>query len=294
MAGPIVTTSVATTGGAIILNITLGNPALDVNSALITIKRYANSLSATPITILNNGLYTPVYFDVGDGLETYLNFTTPYYYTVTDPTGTTTVGPITPAAQILVYSNYLDGMLFKLFSAGISAVAVPAQFNKINVLQALPLTMGSDGTIFPFIVMNLDLEQQEYLEIGENVESNIKSPLNTLPVVVTRIYSINVLSQNAQERDFYKDACLGVCFTLINSLLDIGQGFTYDIQASNTQATQSPQVPGFYCSTIMFEFTGQFNVTINDNLPRIEIIAPIISTTPSPLSSPILVEASIH
>ena len=163
---PTVTATICPTGGAILLNITLGNTALNPNSTLMTIKRFTGSLSAPPTYLLTNQLCNLVYLDTGDGLPSYLDFQTSYYYTVTDPTGTTTIGPIIPTSQLSIFSDYMDGVFFRLFSAGISSVAVPAGFKKIRVLESLPLTPASDGSIFPFVVMNLDLEQQENTQIN--------------------------------------------------------------------------------------------------------------------------------
>lgn len=289
MAGPTVTYTVSPTGGAIVLNIQLGNSTLNVYTTPITISRYAGSLAATPDVIYNNQVYTPVYFDAGDGLQTYLNFTIGYYYKVTDPTGTTTIGPILPSPQVTVFSNYLDGLLFKLFSAGINGVTVPHGFRPIKVLQAMPLSMGSEATNFPFVVMNLDLQQQDSLEIGENVLSNTQSNLNVLPTTVMRRYSINVVSHNAQERDFYKDSCIDVCYATMLSLINIGQGFTYDVQASNSQSSDGSMLPGFYVSVIMLEFIGQFNISVTTNLPFIESINPVLSVTPSPSGTIIVI-----
>src|SRR5579863_1266236 len=186
MAGPTIETSVVPTGGTIVLDITLGvtNPPQDQYNTNITIQRYTGSLTATPVTIYS-GEYTPIFFDDGEMLPAYLDFATNYYYAITDPTGTTTTPAIVPSPSLLVYSNYLDKLMFRLFSAGMSALAVPAQYNAIRVLQALPLTMGSDATVFPFVVMNLDLEQQEHLQIGEDIDASFTN-LNIIPMIIMK------------------------------------------------------------------------------------------------------------
>jgi hypothetical protein len=283
---PTATAAPSPTGGAIILNIELGVEIPIVNpprlnpvyyNTPITIQRYTGSLSNTPVTIYS-GVFTPVYIDVGDSLPKYLNFSTSYWYTITDPSGSYTVGPIIPAPELAVFSNYLDGVLFRLFSAGVSAIAVPSNFNPIRVEQAMPLTPGSDATKFPFVVMNLDLEQQDSLQIGEDVLFS-QSNLNILPLNILRRYSINILSHSAQERDFYKDAVKGVIYTVMIALQQIGQNFVYDYQSSSTQVSEDLMMPGFYASTIMLEFTGLFNMTITTQLPLIEYIEPAITAT---------------
>jgi hypothetical protein len=286
MAGPTVTTSVVPTGGTIVLNITLGSPTLDINTTSISISRYTGSLANTPVVVYD-GPNLLIYFDDGEMLPNYLDFNTEYFYAVTDPTGTTTTEAITPTPSVVVYSNYFDKLLFRLFSAGMNAIAVPAQYNAIRVLQALPLTMGSEATQFPFVVMNLDLEQQEHLQIGEDIDASFTN-LNIIPMIIMKRYSINILSHNAQERDFYKDATIGVIMTMMQSFTEIGQDFSYNWQASNTQETAGNMSPGFYASVIMLEMTGQFNVSMDTSYGLIEIIAPVITESGSVVVSGIV------
>src|SRR5579863_10165040 len=260
------------TGGAISLIIAL-DPSLNPYTTAMTIKRYAGSLSATPITIYNENMAALMYVDAGDGLPSYLDFATPYWYTITDPSGTVTVGPVTPSAQLMVFSNYLDKLLFRLFSAGMSALAVPEGFNKIRVLENMPLTMASEATTFPFVVMNLDLEQQQEIQIGESVVNPGFTNLQVMPIIVHRVYSMSILSLNARERDFYKDACLSAWFTMRPVLTLIGQDLTLDWQATNTQtAGEDLKIPGFYESAIMLDMSCQFNVSLTTNYPIISSI----------------------
>jgi hypothetical protein len=272
----VVTAVQSPTGGAVSLIIKL-DPSLNPYSAAMTIQRYTGSLSNTPVTIYS-GVATLIYIDAGDSLPAYLDFTTPYWYAVTDPSGTVVVGPITPTAQLIVWSNYLDKLLFRLFSAGMSALAVPEGFAKIRVLENMPLTMGSEATDFPFVVMNLDLEQQEEIQIGEAVVNPGLVNLQVIPYIVHRVYSMSVLSLNAKERDFYKDACLSAWLTMQSVLDLIGQNLTMNWQATNTQsAGEGLKIPGFYEAAIMLDLTGQFNVSLQTNYPIISSVAGTVS-----------------
>lgn len=280
---PTITATVGATGGVVVLNILL-SAGLDQNSANITIQRYTGSLSNPPTTILNNSLYTPVFIDDGEALPAYLDFNTQYWYSITDSVGTATIGPISPGAQLVIFSSYLDKLLFRLFSAGVSALAVPQGFNKIRVLESLPLTMGSEATLFPFVVMNLDLEQQEYTQIGEDVDAS-ETNIDVIPLIVFRRYSVCILSHNAKERDFYKDACMGVLYTAMRSVLaDIGSDLTYSFQATNSQVSDDQKAPGFYECTIMVNLSGMFNLSVHTNYPLIEFIAPVITSTTATIS----------
>jgi hypothetical protein len=279
MAGPTVISSVVPTGGTIVLDITLGDPTFDINNTNITILRYTGSLSNAPVQVYT-GPYLMIFFDDGVAQPSYLDFNTTFYYAVTDPTGTTTTPSITPTPQLVVFSDYLDKLMFRMFSAGMSALAVPADYNPIRVLNSLPLTMGSEATKFPFVVMNLDLEQQEHLQIGEDIDFSFTN-LNIIPMIIMKRYSLNILSHNAMERDFYKDSAKGVILTMMQSLTQIGQDFSYNWQASNTQESAGIFPGGFYCSVVMLEMTGQFNVSMNTNYPVIDTIAPVITDVAS-------------
>jgi len=286
---PSIQSTVSATGGVIILTIGLST-GLDPNNSNITIERYTDSLSNPPVTIYI-GPYGPVYIDLGDSLPSYLDVSTPYFYTVTDTMGSATTTAIVPSSTLEVFSNYLDKVLFRLFSAGFTSLALPQGFNKIRVLQAMPLTMGSDGTIFPFVVMNLDLEQQEDIQIGQAINT-MTSEVNTIPLIVYRRYSIHILSQAARERDFYKDAGISIIYNILPVLNSIGNAVSIDFQAAQSQASEGIKMPGFYEAVIMLDITGQFNVaSLNNDLPIIENISAVF--TAEGVSSNVIISSGI-
>lgn len=272
---PTVQTQIAPTGGIIILNI-IPSIGVDSTTANVTIQRYTNS-APTPVTIYD-GLYSLIFIDDGELLPSYLDPQYTYYYIVTDSGGSTTTSGIVPLVELTVTPSWFDKILFRMFKAGIDALMPPNQFKKADVLQALPLTWGSEH--LPMVVMNLDLQQQEYVQIGRDVYSS-ETNTQTITTVMLRRYSISILSQDAQERDYYKDVCIGIAYSIMPSFIGIGQDLSYDIQVSQTQVTQSEFNLGFYVAEVMLNMSGMFNLSVTTNYPIIQSISTIVSGTVS-------------
>lgn len=290
---PTITTQVSNTGGAVIINLGLSS-GLDPDTSNITLMRYTGSLSAIPV-VLYSSTYVPVYVDVGDQLPNHLDFSTTYFYSITDSMGTVTTAGIVPAASILVTSSYIDGLMFRLFTAGIHALDVPAGVTKgyeIRVLQALPF---SRGEILPCIVMNLDLLQQEDVGIGRAVDPSFTNTW-TIPSWSLRRYSFWVLTRTPQDRDFYKDACISVLMSIMTDVMNtLSQNYRYSFQAAQSQIVDpSPEFsPGFYESNVLLEMTGTVNFAIKTNFGVIESISPTVSATTESPSGGIITEIII-
>lgn len=282
MAGPSISSFVSPTGGVITLHITPSSGS-DPRTTPASITRYENSISGSGTVIVSGAPLSLVFVDDGEKLPKYLDFSTPYYYVYNDPGGIATVGPIVPSSQLQIFGGYLDQLIFRLFSAGMSSLAVPKGFNAIRVMEEMPLSMGSLGTYFPIVVMNLDLEQQEAMQIGQNVEF-YPTNTNIMPLLVFRSYSMSILSHNAKERDFYKNAAIVVLQTMMFTLRSIGQNIEYTFQATQNQVSDGTMGPGFYEAVIMCDFTGQFNISFQTNYPIIESIVPVISATTAVIS----------
>jgi hypothetical protein len=277
MAGPTVSSFVSPTGGVIVLRITPSN-GVDLQNTPASITRYANSLSSSGTVLVSGAPLPLVYVDDGEQLPKYLDFNTTYYYTYTDPGGSFTTPGIVPSSQLQIFGGYLDRLIFRLFSAGMSSLAVPKGMNAIRVLENMPLSMGSAGTYFPFVVMNLDLEQQEAMQIGQDVEF-YPTNVNIQPLLVFRRYSMSILSHNAYERNFYKDAAIVVLNTMMIPLHAIGQNVEYSFEISQNQVSDGTDQPGFYEAVMMIDMTGQFNISFYTDYPIIESITPVISAT---------------
>lgn len=279
MSLPSITATVSNTGGAIVLNLAVSS-GLNPDTTNITINRYSGSLT-NPSTTLYSGPSIPVYVDVGDQLPNHLDFNTTYFYSITDTNGTTTTLGILPMAKLVVTSSYLDGMLFRLFTAGIHALDVPAGITKgteIRVLQELPF---SRGEILPCIVMNLDLLQQQEVPIGRAIDTSFTNKF-VIPTFALRRYSIWILTRTARDRDFYKDACVSVLLSIMTDVMNtLGQNYTYSFQSAQNQIVDpSPEfAPGFYESNVVMEMLGSYNIEIQTNYGLITHISPTVSAT---------------
>lgn len=275
--GPFILPTVASTGGIIALDITQ-SPGLNVVTTPIALYR-TNQLTSSS-TLIYSGLMTPVYIDIGDGLPNYLDLVTPYSYTMIDPGGTYTTSGIVPSGYLNIFSTYIDKLMLRMFTAGLATITVPQGFKKVRVLQAMPLSMGSEGTIFPFIVMNLDLQQQDFLQIGQAITDDASTNLDVQSLIMFRRYSINMCSLNAFERDYYKDVILSIFYGGIVPILNkIGEVTEIHAQAAQSQASSDNLQPGFYVSTIMVELEGIFNYSVDNNFGLIEFIDPDITST---------------
>ena len=282
MAGPSISSFVSPTGGVIVLKI-IPSTGVDLVNTPASLIRHEGSLVGSGVPIFSGAPLPLVYIDDGEKLPKYLDFGTTYFYTYTDPGGTVTTPGIVPSSQLQIFGGYLDKLIFRLFSAGMSSLAVPKGFNQIRVLESMPLSMGSAGTYFPFVVMNLDLEQQEAMQIGQNVEF-YENNVNIMPLLVFRRYSLSILSHNAYERNFYKDAAIIVLQTMMFALHAIGQNVEFSFEATQNQVSDGVESPGFYEAVIMLDFTGQFNISFYTNYPIIESITPVITSSTYPTS----------
>lgn len=289
MAGPNIIPTVAATGGVIALDITLSTGLSVVTTPIALYRTNQNTSSST---LIYSGLATPVYIDIGDSLPNYLDFATPYSYTIIDTSGSFTTSGIVPSNYLNIFSTYLDKLFLRMFSAGIAGIVPPQGYKKVNVLQSMPLAMGSVGTLFPFVVMNLDLQQQDYLQIGQAITDDEMVNLDVKSLIMFRRYSVNMCSLNAQERDFYKDVILSIFYGSIVPILNrIGEVTEIHAQAAQSQVSDDNLQPGFYVSTIMVEVEGIFNLSVDNNFPIIEGINPVITSTVASISGiPIVVD----
>jgi hypothetical protein len=282
---PNISAQVFATGGAVLLDIT-PSKGVDLYNSPMALYRYTGSLSSSATLLFSGTPYQLKWIDNGDELPNYLDFGTTYFYQVVDSGGTFTTSGIVPATENIIITSYLDKILFRAFSAGINSLALPEGFKKIRVLEAMPLTQGSEQ--LPMIVMNLDLEQQTELGIGALVNSSLTN-IYEIQVISLRRYSISILTKNAQERDFYKNACVGVFYIMMQSLSLVGLGFTINYQASNNQCVGSNEDPGFYECVFMLDMTGNFNLQVQTNYGIIESIVPVISATVEVVGGPVTI-----
>lgn len=263
-----VTPNVLPTGGAVQLDISS-------DAATITINR-ATSVSGvlSAWTQLYTGVLTPYYIDVGDGLPGPLLQDTLYVYQVTDSGGDTYQSTaLSVSGTVSIDEDFMTPLLIKLLHGGLQALTLPSQFGRVNVLHAMPLT-GQPR--MPLVTLNLDLMQQDKVPMGQQVQM---TPMGT-PTGVWVIeefakwrYVISVLSFSAQERDFYRQAILGILKVLLaRPLNSLGRNIEHSWQVSSGQVSSEKDSPGFYLAEIAFEITGTFNISVSTNSGVVESI----------------------
>lgn len=246
------------TGGAITLQIE--------SDGIMTLSRAVSGVGGlSAFTTLYAGITTPFFVDVGDGLPGPLNSGTLYVYQLDDDNGQLQTDPVMPALRFDPQIEPLTAMLIKLLQGAVNTMVLPAGVRKTGVLQAMPI-----GGIpaMPFITINLDLIQQEQIPIGQSVPIyNLIAGqgVATITGFVHRSFKISVLSDNATERDFYRDALPGVFEVFAAFVLaPAGLNVEHKYQAASGQVAKDTigKGPGFYFADVLLAFSGSFNITV--------------------------------
>lgn len=213
------------------------------------------------------------FIDAGDGTSLPLNPTKQYAWTFTTFNGTVTTAPIFPICSITVEPDHLSSLMIKMMQAGVESLRVPAGYNnKPTVMHAMPLTGNPP---LPLISVNEDLLQQEYVGIGDSVNTDIRLNQYVLSAIVKRRYSVTVITTTTDERKFYRDAIISIFRTMCGPALGrLGSNISHQFQAADSQEVSRDQQPGFYYSVVMLEISGNFNVTVTTDYGLVEVINP--------------------
>ena len=255
------------TGGAVQLNI-------DSDAATITITRVTTS-SGTSVT-LYNGAPIPLYIDAGDGTPTALLHTETYQYTVTDSSGDSYQTPVLSAAgTVSIDEDFMTPLLIRLLTGAMQSLVLPPGIKAANVLHAMPL---NGAPRMPLVTLNLDLMQQadDGVPLGQQVVTTPINPAGSIWTIQTMVewrYTISILSYSAQERDFYRQSLISVLSIMLkNPIESMGRNISHRWQISSGQVSGKDNDPGFYTCDIAFEFTGNFNTSVQTMLGIVEAI----------------------
>lgn len=265
---PCISWQVAPTGGIMILKMQSAAPA----NSWSLVRAIVAGASPSQVTLFQAPEYTqPVFLDIGDGTKAPLDPTLSYQYTFTTAAGTVTTDAIVPSASITLEPDHLTAVLLRALTAGFRSLVIPAAFNdRPRVFHAMP--MGIQPTL-PMVSLNGTLLQQGDIPIGQNNPSNITS--NTLAIggQALRHYTIAVMASTVEEREFYRDATLGIFNSILGPILNaIGENSTHRFQVHSSQVVGSGQQPGFFYSEILLELTGTFSVSVSTSYGVIETI----------------------
>ena len=233
---------------------------------------YVAPAAGTVLTLLRNsttiysGPALPFWLDVGDGPSTSsapLDPNTEFTWQAIDNTGTTQA-TATPSPSISTVPDGLTQIVIRLLQAACDNApgAAVAHVQRPQVTTRMP---QGGWQASPFVVVNLDLFQQSDTTIGQDIAAPPVDGQWTLWGWARRIWRISVFSQDADERDFYRDTIMVALRALKATLFSqVGMNIRHDFQASSgtTGDEWIGQGPGFYWADVMWNLEGAFPVSM--------------------------------
>lgn len=267
---PSVIATVIPTGGVVLLQFPsafVGTP----NASAMTISR----------SIAGSGVWTPIYqgppigafIDVGDGLPAPLDPGIGYLWQIANSGGEVTAGPLMPAPSFLNAPDQLTQILIRALQGALNSMPLPAGVQRPLVTIKMPV---NGWMAMPFVVVNLDLIQQKYLAIGEDMVNPTPDNNWTLFATANRCWRVTVMSQDPEERDFFRDSLLAVFRVLkATAFSPIGLDVTHSFHAVSYSSAHEWQAvtPGFYAADLLFEIDGVFPAAVMTDYPVILQIA---------------------
>ncbi len=259
------------TGGAVMLEFP-GYFPVPSQATSLTISR---SIAGSGIwTVIYQGPPVGVFIDVGDGTPRPLDPTISYIWQAVDYSGTTVSAPVTPAASFIGVPDQLSQILIRLLQGAINSMRLPPGIQPTQITTRMP---QNGWQAMPFIVVNLDLIQQTEVQIGEDVLNPTPDNNWTLFANAKRIWRVTIMSQDVEERDFYRDTLLAVFRVLkATAFGPLGINVTHAFQAASyaSAAEYEGVAPGFYAADLMLELDGIFPAAVLTHYPVITEIVP--------------------
>jgi hypothetical protein len=283
------------TGGAVRLELTTAV------SGAISLGRAVSGVSGLgPFTTLYSGVplrndgLTAFYVDVGDFAPAPLDPTLQYVYQLQDVNGVALTPPTQPVAGVNIEQDELTWIMFRLLKAGLSNLSLPAGIQPIkDVVQAMPL---GDLPPTPIVVANPEMIQQADQQIGADTEVVASDNTFTRSELARRVFRVSVISQNAVERDFYRDAIIAIFKVALTYVLQpLGNDVRHSWQAESYQVSdeQKSFVPGFYGCDLLLEITGIYNIAITTTYGLIQTITTTASGSLDPTLPPVTITVSV-
>lgn len=223
--------------------------------------------------------------DVGDGTNAPLDSSLSYAYTFTTSVSGVTTPAIAVGSTITIEQDDLTLILVRLFQSGLRSLALPKNFKRPSVFHAMPL---AGHPTLPFVTISQVQMHQAQVPVGQDNLTQYLDNNATVTTQAARRYSVAVLTETVEEREFYRDALIGIFNTILGPILDsIGQNSTHDFMVENNQVVSEDRAPGFYYAELMLSFTGTYNVRVTSNYGIIQTI------DPEPSSSQYAADASL-
>lgn len=270
---PQLTAAIVPIGGVILLTMpTYSTPAAIAAAGTTTLQRQAGG-GSNPWVTLYTGPPLAVWVDPGDYLPSSLRPATSYMYQLTDANGTAVAGPLLPVATVSPAEDTLTQLVIRLLQAGVNNLTLPTGIGSVQVTTQMPL---GGWQALPFIVVNLDLLQQQDTNIGEDFENPNVNNKWTIATFAKYIWRVSILSRSATERDYYRNSIIMLLRVLKATVFSqIGSNMRHDIQAASGVDVNEweGKSPGFYYADVMFTVEGSLDAIVTTNYGLIENFA---------------------
>lgn len=268
---------VISTGGIVLLD--LASTAAPESWSLVRSVVGVSGLTNQTVLVSGAAEAIPVYIDLGDGnnQNVPLDPATLYQYEFSTSQGVATTDTICVSGTIVLEPDHMTRLMARAMQAGLASLVLPTHFmQKATFSYAMPIVTQLR---FPMVLMNLDLLQQTEIPIGQGLQTDYQKNFNSYPSIALRRYVLRVFTTNVDERDFYRDAVIGIFNTILTPLFQrIGQDVNHTYQASNGQIVGDQMNPGAFYAEIALQFAGLYNVGVSTYFPTIEAIAFAVSS----------------
>lgn len=201
-------------------------------------------------------------------------------YQLQDSATTLTLPALTPVMTLDVTPDWLDETVLRAFQAGMAALTVPQGYVRPVVIQEMP-KVGLP--VIPYLFFTPVSMEQVQTQIGQDVPVTFQTPgrqLATISVQARRTWHFGLVCTAASERDFYRDACLGMFQALLGSFfLPLGLDMAHSFRVQTGQQPGKNMAPGLYTADMLFNIEGMYNVGLVPTYGVINAVSGSISSS---------------
>lgn len=281
---PMIEYSAIPSGGAVALKLYSSSPTgwsltRSISQSGVLVSGVAVPLPTPVPPIYGTAMTRIVVLDTGDGTNFPLDPTQLYVYDFTTSVGTISTPALPVGANIQIVQDDLTLILVRLLQSGLRSLSYPSQFkNKPTVTHSMPI---AGMPTLPLVAINQSFFGQAEVPIGQsNQNSNFESNQSTVTGIADRVYSVAIIASNVAERDFLRDAVIGIFYTILGPVLEsIGQDARHSFAVDSGQVVSEATNPGFYFAECMLKISGSYNVVVTSDYGVIEAITPQPDTT---------------
>ena len=266
-----ITGKVTPTGGVCVLQVSgiAGGP-------LIYSRSFGSGAYSIIATVPNPRSSVDTYVDPGDGLQGPLPANMgSYNYMVSDSVSSASVTGLVPYTSLSVAPDFATVLVERSLEAGIDGLVLPRGYQRPKVLHEMP--KGGTQSL-PFVLVNQITMQQSRTQIGQDVPTTLAGPggiqNQTLAIMATRTWRLEIFVRTSAEREFYRDAVLAIFASMLASTFQpLGWDMKHSFMVHSDQRVGSGDMdPGFYFSDILYTIEGVYNVGLLASYGMVETI----------------------